>query len=246
MTHELSTNRRRALFWLAPLITAAICATAVSLLLDKTRKHDATRDLTADSGRLAALEEQLNRSNAALRRLELAQVIQAAAADQAEPSSARQATSTEQAAVNEAPPSEQAPATEDAPQAPYPEEREKAFFSAYFNELKAAMSQQRPDRQLAAQLMPLVPGVDRGLVQVLELSCTEQLCRLEARHQYADRAARDGFIRDLQNAFAPTLTRASIHVPTDEDRLLGYFAKKGATLPRPTTSFASFMRGDEG
>jgi hypothetical protein len=242
MIHEQPTNRQRALFWLASLLLAAACATAITRLLETNEERTARRP-HAEAERLAALEEQLKRSNAALRRLEQVQLVQATTADEpAVKGDERAAASLEQLSADEAEPE---PAV-DAPAAPYPEEREKAFFSAYFSELDAAMSQQRADRKLAAQLVPLVPGVDRGLVKVLDLSCTEQLCRLEARYEHAERAERDRFIRDLQAAFAPVLTRASIHLPTDEKRLLGYFAKKGATMPRPTTSFAAFMRGDEG
>lgn len=244
MTHEQPTSRRRALSWIAPLVVAAICAAAISLFLNKTSKNAAARGAGTEAGRLAALEEQLKRSNAELRRLEHVQLLQAAAAEHGT-SSTRPAAIAEQEAAIE-PVAGEPTHTDDAQQAPYPEEREKAFFGAYFSELDAAMSHQRADRQLAAQLMPLVPGVNSGLVHVLDLSCTEQLCRLEARYEHADRESRDRFIRDLQSAFAPVLTRASIHLPTDEKRLLGYFAKKGATLPRPTTSFAAFMRGDEG
>jgi len=226
------------------MITAAICAAAVSLFLNKPRKSEATRDASAEAARIAALEEQLKRSNTALRRLEAVQFAQAAAVERAATTNTTPAINTEQ--IAEPPAAEQPSATAEEAEAAYPEQREKAFFNAYFAELQQAMSRQRTDRQLSAQLMPLIPGVDRGLVHVLDLSCTEQLCRLEARYQHADRAARDAFVDDLQAAFAPLMTGASIHLPTDENRLLGYFAKKGAKLPRPTTSFASFMRGDEG
>lgn len=242
MTHEQPKNRRRALFWLAPLIAAAVCAAAISLLFDRTRKREASPRVGAQDARLAALEEQLKRSNAALRRLEQVQLVQAASASERNGDAVPD--TGQQAATNE--PAGEPDTAEDAEQAPYPEEREKAFFSAYFSELEAAMSKQRPDRQAAAQLMQLVPGVDQGLVRVLDLRCTEQLCRLEAQYQHADRASRDRFVEDLQSAFAPVLNRASIHLPTDEKRLVGYFAKKGAPFPRPTTSFAAFMRGDEG
>ena len=245
MTHEHRTSGRRALSWLAPIITAAICAAAISLFLNKPRKNDAAREGSADAERIAALEEQLKRSNTALRRLEAVQLAQGAAAEYAA-NNARPAINAEQAAAEERPAEHAAAITEEAQPAAYPEEREKAFFDAYFAELQQAMSRQRTDRQLSAQLMSLIPGVDRGLVHVLDLSCTEELCRLEARYQHADRASRDAFVDDLQKAFAPLMTRASIHLPTDENRLLGYFAKKGAKFPRPTTSFASFMRGDEG
>lgn len=242
MIQEQLTNRQRAWSWLASLIAAAAAAAATTLFLSSTNEKISARGADGEAERLAALEEQQKRSNAALRRLEQVQLVQATTAGEPVSEGDEQpATNTTQSSAAEA---ELEPAV-DAPAAPYPEEREKAFFNAYFSELDVAMSQQRADRKLAAQLVPLVPGVDRGLVKVLDLSCTEQLCRLEARYEHTERAERDRFIRDLQAAFAPVLTRASIHLPTDEKRLLGYFAKKGATMPRPTTSFAAFMRGDE-
>lgn len=245
MTHEQATNRSRHWTWLAPIVVAAACAAAISLLFGRNHDQKPERAATAEAGRFAEMEQQLRRSNAALQRLEQAQLLRnVVAADDRIADDAGAVVEAAQVEGAEQLVDEHEP--DDTQPAAYPEEREKAFFGAYFGELEEVMSHQRTDRQLAAQLLPLVPGADSGLVRVLDLSCTEQLCRLEARYEHADRATRDQFIRDLQSAFAPLMDRATIHLPTDDKRLLGYFAKKGATLPRPTTSFATFMRGDEG
>jgi hypothetical protein len=50
----------------------------------------------------------------------------------------------------------------------------------------------------------------------------------------------------MRHKLAPVLDQATIHMPTDDKRMVAYFSKQGARLPRPTTSFDAFMRGDEG
>src|SRR5215207_3861098 len=134
MTHEQPKNRGRALFWLAPLIAAAVCAAVIGLIYDRTREREAAPEVGEQAARLAALEEQLKRSNVALRRLEQGQLVQAASAS--EHNGDAVADAEQQAAANE--PAGERDTTEDAEQAPYPEEREKAFFSAYFSELEVA------------------------------------------------------------------------------------------------------------
>jgi hypothetical protein len=197
--------------------------------------------------RVAELEASLARTNAALQRLELDRVSgthAASAADSAAPTETSAPWQASSDHVGEEAAREEETRAQDQLQRAYPERREKAFFEAYFTELDVAMAAQPSDRNLARRVQQLMSTVDQGFMDGVDLRCSQEICRIEARYRAADPATRDRFVTDLQSALAPELSQATIHLPTDESRLLGYFARKGMRLPPPTTSFASFMHGE--
>jgi hypothetical protein len=128
---------------------------------------------------------------------------------------------------------------------PYPEQREREYFGMYFAELDDAMADQGHDAGLTRELSEAIaPEVaDGSLGKLVSASCSTRICRVEVEE--TDDEKRANFLMSIMRGGGRLLQRATIHIPTDEGRIVGYFSKRGTVLPRPSVSFGAHVEGHE-
>lgn len=110
-------------------------------------------------------------------------------------------------------------------------ERENLFFDRYFGELEQELERRAPAPELTQEVAGLIAETltPEDPVEIVALSCRQDLCRVEAQHRYDRRAERDEFVDRLHDGVARVLGRASIHVRPDQPRIVAYFTRAKST-----------------
>ena len=122
---------------------------------------------------------------------------------------------------------------------------ESRFLGDYFAQLDAGMAGPGGDVDLSeaagAWLTRLVGKYSE--TELAEVRCTPAFCRFEAQFPDSGSSRRAAFIRHLKATAMQSSNRATVHLPEDDDVLVGYVSQSEARLPPPARSFLKYMDG---